>query len=168
MVEEEVLFGCFVTTLNDAFEQALTSEDIGYESRSESMNVSTPLHQEPCPYHIYMQENLSFRSSTPRACQSPSYSHTIHHSLTYEEDNTMENHSSEDDILACHLPSIAEEEDDEMEEHIPTVSLDDNFWLEVPVPERHLCIHENAQHDLCPYPCPYDLNPLHLTQEDGM
>ena len=43
-VEEEVLFGHFVTTLNDAFKQALTSEDIGHKSGSKSMNVSTPLH----------------------------------------------------------------------------------------------------------------------------
>ena len=61
----------------------------------------------------------------------------------------IENHSSEDDILAHCLPSIAEEDDD-MEEHFPTVSLDDDFWMEEPVPEGHLCIHENAQHDLCP------------------
>ena len=40
--------------------------------------------------------------------------------------------------------------------------------LEKPFPERHLCIHENPQHDLCLYPCPYDLHSLHLTQEDGM
>ena len=46
-VEEEVLFSHFMTTLNDAFEQALASEDIGYESGSEIMNVSTPLLQEP-------------------------------------------------------------------------------------------------------------------------
>ena len=36
-----------MTMLNDAFKQALTSEDIGYESGSERMNVPTPLHQEP-------------------------------------------------------------------------------------------------------------------------
>ena len=77
----------------------------------------------------------------------------------------MENHSSEDDILAHCLPSIAEEEDYEMEEHFPTVSVDDNFWMEDPIPERHLCIHEDAQHDLCPNPCSYDLNQLHFTQE---
>ena len=37
-----------------------------------------------------------------------------------------------------------------------------------PVPDRHLCIHENVQHDLWPYPCPYNLNLLHLTQGDAM
>ena len=78
----------------------------------------------------------------------------------------METHSSENNVLAHHLPSIAEEEDNDTEEHFPTISLDANFWMEEPVPVRQLCIHENSQHDLCPYPCPYNLNPLHLTQED--
>ena len=55
---------------------------------------------------------------------------------------------------------------DDAEEHFPTVSLDANVWMEEPVPERH-CIHENSQHDLCPYPFPYSLNLLHLTQEDA-
>ena len=79
----------------------------------------------------------------------------------------LENNSSEDDVLACHLPSIAEEDND-MEEHFPTVSLDDDFWMEEPVPERQLCIHEDAQHDLGPYPCPYNLNQQHFTQEDAV
>ena len=78
----------------------------------------------------------------------------------------MEDYSPEQDILACHLPSIAEDDKDDTEEHFPTASLDDDVWMEEPVPERHLCIHENSQHDLCPYPCPYSLNPLHLTQEE--
>ena len=80
----------------------------------------------------------------------------------------MEDDSPQDDILAHCLLSITEEEDDDTEEHFPTVSLDDDFWMEDPVPERHLCIHDNAQHDLCPYPCPYDLTLLHLAQEDAM
>ena len=29
-----------------------------------------------------------------------------------------------------------------------------------------MCIHENAKHDLCPYPCPYDLNQLHPPQQN--
>ena len=61
---------------------------------------------------------------------------------------------------------MAEEEDDDMKEHFPTISLDDSFCMEGPVPERHLCIHEDAQLNLSPYPCPYDLNQLHLARED--
>ena len=45
--------------------------------------------------------------------------------------------------------------DKEEEEHFPTAPLDDGIWLEEPVPERLLCIHEQSQlHDLCPYPYP--------------
>ena len=40
--------------------------------------------------------------------------------------------------------------------------------MEDPVLERHLCIQENSQHDLCSYLCLYSLNPLHLTQEDAL
>ena len=43
-IEEEILFGCFVTTLNDAFEWELTLEDIGYESGSESLSVVNYIH----------------------------------------------------------------------------------------------------------------------------
>ena len=86
--------------------------------------------------------------------------------MTYEGDDTIDNHSSEDDILACHLPNITEEEDNDIEKHFPTVSLDDDFWMEEPVPKKHLCIHEDAQHDFCTYPCPFDLNQSHLTQKD--
>ena len=35
--------------------------------------------------------------------------------------------------------------------------------MEEPVPDRHLCIHKHSQQDLCPYPCPYSLDQLHLT-----
>ena len=30
------------------------------------------------------------------------------------------------------------------EEDFPTVPLDDAFWLEDPVPDRNLCIHEQS------------------------
>ena len=85
--------------------------------------------------------------------------------MTFGKDDTIENHSSKDDIVACHLPRITEEEDDDMEEHFLTVSLDNDFWMEESIPERHLCIHKDTQHDVCPYPCPYDLNQVHLAQE---
>ena len=99
-----------------------------------------------------------FQSCHSRSTPFSLVTHAVHCQLTYEEDNTIDNHSSEDDILAHHLPSITEE-DNGIEEHFPTISLDDDFWID-------LCIHEDAQHDFCTYPCPYDLNQLHLTQED--
>ena len=100
-------------------------------------------------------KKLSFIPAAPRACPSSGYLHVVCHWLTYKEDNEssvdprMEDWP-EDNILACCLPSIAEEEDSDTEEHFPTISLDDDFWMEEPVPERHLCIHENSHHDLCP------------------
>ena len=43
---EEVLFGCFMTTLNAASENKLALED-GYESGSENFNIPTPLRCTP-------------------------------------------------------------------------------------------------------------------------
>ena len=40
------------------------------------------------------------------------------------------------------------------------------IWMEEPDPNKHLCIHEHSKpHDLCPYPCPYSLDQLHLAPE---
>ena len=55
----------------------------------------------------------------------------------------------------------------EEEEGFPTAPLDDDIWLEEPVPVRHLCIHEQLQtHYQCSYPSQYSLDPLHSAQED--
>ena len=45
-ISEEILFACFMTTLNDAFETELAQEDEGYESGSENL-TSSPLSAEP-------------------------------------------------------------------------------------------------------------------------
>ena len=46
----------------------------------------------------------------------------------------------------------------EEEEDFPTAPLDDDIWLEDPVPGRCLCIHEQSQpHFLCSYHCTYKL-----------
>ena len=39
-----------MTTLNDAFEIELSQEDEGYESRSESLNIPSPLRRAPWEY----------------------------------------------------------------------------------------------------------------------
>ena len=73
-----------------------------------------------------MQENLSFRPATPGAHPPPGSLITVHHCLTYEEDKAslldrrMEDHSSEEDVLAHCLPSIAEEDEDDAEGHFHT------------------------------------------------
>ena len=54
---DEILFGCFVTTLNAAFEQKLALEVEGYESGSENYNIPTPLRKMPkIHHHIQHQE----------------------------------------------------------------------------------------------------------------
>ena len=70
--------------------------------------------------------------------------------------------------MACQLTNDSFQnvpsEEEEVEEHFPTTPLDDDVWIEEPVPDRHLCIHEQSQaHDPCPYPCPYSLKQIHLT-----
>ena len=73
----------------------------------------------------------------------------------------MEHHSPDKNTMAHHLISMEEEEEEEdAEEHFPTASLDHDVWMEEPVSGRNLCIHE-----VCPYPCPYSLNQLHLAPD---
>ena len=52
---DEVLFGCFVTTLNAAFKSKLMLEDEGYKSGSENFNIPIPLSD----------ENISIDPATP-------------------------------------------------------------------------------------------------------
>ena len=172
-ISDEILFCHFVTTLNDAFQWELVLEDIGYENGSKSLNIPTLLCQAPWLYNVPTQENLSFGPATPRACPSPASLNTVCFCLTYEDKECslvprMEDHSPEEDTLVCHLSSIAEDDENDAKEHFSAASLDDAIWLEEPVQERHLSIHKNSQHDLCPYPCPYSLDLLHLTQEDTL
>ena len=77
----------------------------------------------------------------------------------------MEHHSPEEPPMACHLTSVDEEQDEEeedAEEHFPTAPLNDDIEMEEPVLDRHLCIHEHSQHDLCRNPCPCSLDQPHI------
>ena len=54
------------------------------------------------------------------------------------------------------------------EEDFPTAPLDDDILLEHPIPDRHLCIHEQSQpHYQCSYPCPYTLDLPYSAPEDA-
>ena len=44
---DEILFSCFMTTLNAPFESKLASEDEGYKSSSENFNIPAPLQKHP-------------------------------------------------------------------------------------------------------------------------
>ena len=149
---EEILFGCFVTTLSDAFEWELALEDGGYESGRESLCIPTPLCRAPHLYHVSACENLSSRSAAPRTFSpQPGNLNTVCDHLMFEGDNVFsldnntihartQHHSPEEYPMACHLTSADEEEED-AEEHFPTAPLNDDVWMEESVPGRHLCIH---------------------------
>ena len=78
----------------------------------------------------------------------------------------MEHHSPEEHHMAHQFTSAdeeeLEEEEEDAEEQFPTPPLNDDIWMEVPVPDRHLCIHEHSQNNMCLYHCPYSLDQLHL------
>ena len=191
---EEILFGCFVTTLNDTFERELTQED-GYESGSKSLSIPTPLRRSPWIYHISTSEDLSFDPTTPptTAKQHPEYSpqrfrsHSpvSHHLVFARSDKESPVRTSDPCLWHCstsdnswlqgwaeppspfqhhldyHYTSVLSTDDSFQdttaeEEDFPTAPLGDNIWLEDPVPDRHLCIHEQSQpHFQYSYPWPY-------------
>ena len=67
----------------------------------------------------------------------------------------------------CTDDSFQDATNEEEEEDFPTAPLNDNVWLEEPVPARHLCIHEQSEPNfLCSYPCPYTLDLPPLAPED--
>ena len=57
---DEILFSCFMTTLNATFESKLALEDKGYESSSENFNIPTPLQRTSRIHHVSSIENTSF------------------------------------------------------------------------------------------------------------
>ena len=159
----EVLFGHFVTTLNDAFERELTIEDKGYESGSEGLNIPTPLHTTPHLYHVLAGENLSFGPATHSSLSSICCCLTFSNDESFSTDDRQlhgrsEHSSPVEQQIIPHLiddsfQDIPSEEEEEVEEHFPTALLDNDVWMEEPVPDGHLSIHEQSQaHDLCPYP----------------
>ena len=186
-ISEEILFSYFMTSLNDAYEWELTQEDEGYESGSESLNIPTPLCRTPWLYHISVSEYLSFNPATPFTTVHPHWTHSpqwhrgnssVHHSLTFSSDKSpstdssqlhakaeQSSHVQQNMVYHCTDDSFQDATSEE-EEDIPTAPLDDDIWLEDPVTDRQVCIHEQSwPHDQCPYPCPYHLNQLHSTQK---
>ena len=127
-----------MTILNDAFEWALTLEEEGYESGSESLNIPTPLHTAPCLYHISASDDLSFRPATlfihqAYSAQWPINLNDVHYSLAFgSDDDSLIDRSSlhgrtEQSLpvehqMACHLTDdsfqdVPSEEEEEVEEH---------------------------------------------------
>ena len=101
--------------------------------------------------------------------------------MTFSNDENSSTHSSPlhgraeqslpaEHQIVCHCTdgSFHDVPSEEEEEDFPTAPLDDDVWMEEPVPDRHFCIHEQSQpQDLCSYPCPYSLDQLHPTPENA-
>ena len=158
-----------------SFECELAQENEGYESGSESLNIPTPLFRTPCLYHVSTHDSLSFGPATPREHSPhwPGNLTTVHCHLRFKEDDNSsidsttfhartEHHSPVEHLMAHHLSSTYDNKEEEEAEHFPTAPLNDDVCMEEPVPDRHLYIHEDSQHNLCPYPCPYSLDQPHL------
>ena len=64
---DEVLFGCFVTTLNAAFESKPTLEDEGYKSGSKNFNIPSSLRRTSKIHQVSSDENVSFDPATPHS-----------------------------------------------------------------------------------------------------
>ena len=67
---DEILFSCFITTLNTTFESKLALEDKGYECSSENFNITTPLRQTFKVHHISSIENASFDPDPVTLCST--------------------------------------------------------------------------------------------------
>ena len=151
---DEILFGCFMTTLNAAFEWKLALEDEGYKSSSENFNIPTPLRKMPKIHYVSSVENALFDPDPVTPCSMvQSHLRPVCRWLTYSSYNVSD--TSEDTPTAPRATPDAQvhlEEDEE--EDFQMIPLDDQHWTTEEVPDRTLCIHEHAlPHRLCLYPC---------------
>ena len=89
---DEILFSCFMTTLNAAFESKLTLEDEGYESGSQNFNIPTPLRWTSKIHHVSNVENVSFDPDlvTPyNTGTKESHCRLVHRHLTFSSSEEM-------------------------------------------------------------------------------
>ena len=205
---EEILFSCFVTTLNDTFEKEL-AQDEGYESGNESLNIPTLLKEHHkyttsqwvriylsiLPHHLPQLNNTQYTHPKDseatvlytaiwclavlmkRALWDPvTYIHLWHSSSS--DSNPFHGRAEPPSPVQHYMnyhhtctPSTDDFfHDATAEGDFPTAQIDDTICLEDPVPDRHLCIHEESQlHYQNSYPYPYRLDlphPLQKMQQD--
>ena len=137
----EILFGCFVITLNAAFDQQLSLADEGYKSGSDTIELPSPLRKTPRIHHVSSMEHASFDPAPTTPCNTPQNPpRPVHICLSF---------SSEDSYTPGNTP-------EDEEEDFLMIPLDDEHWTSEETPERTLCVHEHGlPHGLCPYPSPY-------------
>ena len=155
---KKVLFSCFVTMLNYAFEKELALADKGYDSGSKTSNLPTPLRWTSRIHHVSSDENISFNPSTPCTTATSQSNHKpVCSWLSFSSSGNKDIpavHSSSHTSTSLPLNSMGFvkppskstytkcDDFEEEEEDFQTAALDYNHLVTDPVPDRHLCIHE--------------------------
>ena len=113
---DEILFGHFVITLNAAFNQQLSLADEGYESSSDTIDLSTPLRKTPRIHHVSSMEHASFDPVPVTLCSTPQTPpRPVCRCLSF---------SSADIYTPDSTPECSEDK----EEDFQMVPLDDEHW----------------------------------------
>ena len=142
---DEVLFSCFVTTLNAAFESKLSLEDEGCESGSKNVNIPTPLRCTHRIHNVSSNDNNSFDPTTPcssgtsKSCCKPVQCWLSFSSSDDEDIYTVDNPSPSCTVplknpmnfpqqphSKCTLTIHDDLDEDEEEEDFQTVPLQDD------------------------------------------
>ena len=115
-----------------------------------------PVHS-PQRSHSHVCHHLVFNSSDEESPERPSNPHLQHSSTP---DSSLIHRRVEPPLPVQHHTSTPTTEqffqDDTADEDFSTAPLDDDVWLEDPIPDIPLCIHDTSQLDhLCHYFCPY-------------
>ena len=173
---EEVLFSCFVTTLNTAFWKLPHIGRWRIWEWKWNFNIPTPLRCTCRFFHVSSDDNISFDPITPCSMgTSQSHYKPVRCQLSFstsddEEILTVDITSTSSTTPPQHPMGFAQQphfkciltlyddlgEEKQEEEDFQTVSLDNSPWVIEEIPDRHLCIHKHSlSHQLCPYWCPY-------------
>ena len=78
-LSEDVLFGCFVISLNAVFTQQLSLADEGYKSGSNTADLPTPLWKTPHIHHMSSMEHASFNPACTTPCSTATITHCSSH-----------------------------------------------------------------------------------------
>ena len=92
---DEILFGCFVITLNAAFDQQLSLGDEGYESGSDTIDLPTPLRKTLTIHHVSNMEHASFDPVAVTPCSTPQTPpRPVHKCLSFSSADSNTPHST--------------------------------------------------------------------------
>ena len=85
---DEILFSCFMTTLNDTFESKLALEDEHYESGSKNFNIPTPFRRTSKNSPHFSVKNKSFDPDPARESHCRPVCRCLTYSSSEEDDDT--------------------------------------------------------------------------------